>query len=223
MNRTSSPVLMAADDGLQAQPPRPRGRPPLSADFQRERILSAATDIFIARGFSAGSVDAVGRAAGVTKRTIYELVGDKEALFHAVCNRLCTTATTFHFDVAITDLPVQDVLVEMATTLIEMSLAPQAIAFSRMLVVEAHRFPELVLSVMDEARSEMHMAIANVFAGLIARKRIKQVDPSQAADTFYDAIVGSRAMRAVLGYNEPSPPIAEIETRVNMILHGYLT
>lgn len=201
---------------------RQRGRPALDAGFQRDRIMTAATQIFIERGFTASSVDAIGRAAGVTKRTIYELIGDKEALFHAVCARLCATAGTFHFNAAASDLPLRDMLMDMANTILANALAPAATAFNRMLAVEALRFPDLVVSVMDSGRHEMHEKLAGVFAALVARGCIAEINPSQAADTFYDAIIGSRAMRAMLGYDEPFPPVTEIEARVDMIVRGFL-
>lgn len=210
------------DTTLPVRARKPRGRPALDADFQRDRIMSAATQIFIERGFAASSVDAIGSAAGVTKRTIYEMVGDKEALFHAVCAKLCAKAGAFHFNAAASDLPLRDMLIDMADTILANTLAPTATAFNRMLAVEALRFPELVMSVMNEGRHEMHVKVAGVFADLVMRRRIAPVDPSFAANTFYDAIVGSRAMRAMLGYDEPFPSAAEIEARVDMIIRGFL-
>lgn len=184
--------------------------------------MDAATRLFIERGFTGSSVQAIGAAAGVTKRTIYDLVGDKEALFHAVCAKLCAASGKFHFNAAVTDLPLREILLDMAATILNDALSPAAIAFNRMLAVETLRFPALVVSVMDVGRDEMHARMAGVFADLVARNRIPPVNPSQTADTFYDAIVGSRAMRAMLGYDEPYPPTSEIEARVDMILHGFI-
>ena len=107
--------------------------------------MVAATQIFIERGFSASSVQMIGQAAGVTKRTIYDLIGDKEALFHAVCARLCASAGAFHFNAAVTELPLRDMLIDMATTILDNALSPAATAFNRMLAVETLRFPELVV------------------------------------------------------------------------------
>jgi TetR/AcrR family transcriptional repressor of mexJK operon len=207
---------------MPAQSRGKRGRPPLDADFQRDRIMSAATQIFIERGYTSSSVQAIGLAAGVAKRTIYDLIGDKEALFHAVCARLCAAAGEFHFNAAVTELPLRDILMDMATTVLDNALSPAATAFTRMLAVEALRFPELVVSVMDVGRTQMHEKMAGVFADLASRNRIRPIDPSQAADIFYDTIVGLRAMRAVLGYDEPYPPAIETEARIAMLINGYL-
>lgn len=48
-------------------------------------ILAVATELFIANGFEKTTVEVVGKAVGVIKRTIYDHIGDKDTLFHAVC------------------------------------------------------------------------------------------------------------------------------------------
>ena len=47
---------------------------------KRSAILTAARDLFLADGFDRSSVDAVAARAGVSKRTVYDYFGDKEAL-----------------------------------------------------------------------------------------------------------------------------------------------
>lgn len=199
-----------------------RGRPPLDPTFQRDRILSAAIDIFIDKGFAGSSVHAIGKAAGVTKRTIYELIGDKEALFHAACERLRTSTRLSHFDLPPRDKPVRDVLLDMANRIVAAALAPEIIAYNRMLVVETIRFPQLVQTAVERSRFTIHVAIAQVFAELMSNGSIATGDASAAADTFYDSVVGARAIRAVLGFNERPPAQAELESRVDMVLRGYL-
>lgn len=50
----------------------------------RDRLLAAATKLFAEVGFSAGSTDAVVRAAKVNKRMIYHYFGDKDGLAREV-------------------------------------------------------------------------------------------------------------------------------------------
>lgn len=44
------------------------------------RVLDAATSLFYARGIAAVGVDAIAAASGLTKRTLYDRFGSKEAL-----------------------------------------------------------------------------------------------------------------------------------------------
>src|SRR5689334_25380253 len=51
---------------------------------KRSAILVAARELFLADGFDRSSVDAVAARAGVSKRTVYDYFGDKQALLRAV-------------------------------------------------------------------------------------------------------------------------------------------
>lgn len=53
-----------------------------------ETILDAASEVFAEKGFDGARVDELARAAGVNKATLYYQVGDKEALYHAVLERV---------------------------------------------------------------------------------------------------------------------------------------
>jgi TetR/AcrR family transcriptional regulator, mexJK operon transcriptional repressor len=51
---------------------------------KRADILAAARERFLADGFDGASVDAISATAGVSKRTVYDYFGDKQALLGAV-------------------------------------------------------------------------------------------------------------------------------------------
>jgi AcrR family transcriptional regulator len=53
-----------------------------------ENILEAAAEVFAEKGYDGARVDELARAAGVNKATLYYQIGDKEALYHAVLERV---------------------------------------------------------------------------------------------------------------------------------------
>lgn len=61
-----------------ANPSKPRGRP--RSEPARQAIIAAATDLLLARGLSAASMDAIAERAGVSKATIYRWWPTKETL-----------------------------------------------------------------------------------------------------------------------------------------------
>jgi len=65
----------------------PRTR--LNAEERREQILEAATDVFGAVGYAAGTTDAIARAAGISQAYVVRTFGSKEALLLAVVTRAC--------------------------------------------------------------------------------------------------------------------------------------
>jgi AcrR family transcriptional regulator len=54
------------------------------ADGTRRRVLAAARDLFLARGYAGTTVAAVARAAGVSPDTIYVSLGGKQGLLEGV-------------------------------------------------------------------------------------------------------------------------------------------
>ena len=55
---------------------------------KNERILDAATELFVELGFDAAPMDKIAARAGVSKQTVYSHFGSKEALFSAVVTRV---------------------------------------------------------------------------------------------------------------------------------------
>ena len=65
--------------------PAPRGRPNAQrANTIRQLIIEVAAEIMLQHGFDGASLDVIASAAGVTKRTIYDRFGSKEALLREV-------------------------------------------------------------------------------------------------------------------------------------------
>ena len=74
-----------------------RGRP--SADLAGEvqaRILDAAQQLFLEKGFRSASIDEISELAPASKPTIYAHFPGKEALFAAVVARTISGLTDFH-------------------------------------------------------------------------------------------------------------------------------
>lgn len=63
-------------------------------DASRERILSAATDVFAAQGLDGARVDEIADRAGINKRMLYHYFGNKDDLFAAVLDQLYETICT---------------------------------------------------------------------------------------------------------------------------------
>lgn len=62
-------------------PGRPRKVPVAE---QRALVLAAARHVFASNGLQGGTIEQIARDAGLTRQAVYELYGDKNALFDAV-------------------------------------------------------------------------------------------------------------------------------------------
>jgi AcrR family transcriptional regulator len=67
-----------------------RGGRPSKAEAEQlaDRIVDAATELFLTSGYGATSIEAVARRAQISKRTFYHRFENKSALFSAVVHRM---------------------------------------------------------------------------------------------------------------------------------------
>src|SRR3954453_4016446 len=76
----------------------------MSAEQRREQILDATKTMAAGRGFHAVSIEAVARAAGITRPIVYSHFGDLQGLLEALVERESTRALTQLAAVLPTDL-----------------------------------------------------------------------------------------------------------------------
>lgn len=207
------------DGGVKSRGGRPaRDEAPLI----REKILAAATDLFLSRGFGATSIEAVAARAKIGKRTFYHRFRDKSALFRAVIERLLQRWLP-QFDAAFEEpAPLETILVRSARRMLALALEPEALALRRLLLVEAGRFPELVEIAIKEGATKGIERIAVLLADATRAGRLQVADPIFAAIQFQEMVL-SVPMRRAMGFGK-SFNEAELDDwavrSVGLFLHG---
>lgn len=119
-----------------------RGRPPLDSSA-RKRILDATADVFLENGYQRASTSEIARRARTSKQVLYNLFPSKAELFVAVISD-----HTEHLFVRRTEYlestdPPQQALAEMGAMTLRLFANPRFLALFRILVAEAHDFPDL--------------------------------------------------------------------------------
>ncbi|PPT90996.1 TetR family transcriptional regulator [Xanthomonas arboricola pv. arracaciae] len=120
-----------------------RGRPPASeAGLAEERVLEAATDLFLELGFGRTTLDKVSERSGAGKSALYGKYADKAALFAAVAER------SIHqmFAELAPMSPGGDVAERLRHVGMELAnslLVPRCVALMRITAAEAVNFPDL--------------------------------------------------------------------------------
>ena len=188
-----------------------------------ERILEVATELFLAQGYGATSIEMVAQRARIAKRTFYHRFPDKAALFAAVVHRIIEAlrppAGTPLYDGG----SLEEVLQRLASLILRASLTPMALSLNRLIVAEAQRFPELAAIVAREGgRAQLVEQIAALLEREAQAGRLAIARPEFAAEQFLQLVVASPQRRG-LGLGTPITE-AELEIWaadcVNLFLNG---
>lgn len=191
---------------------RPGGRPSRAEALQlRDRILEAATDLFLTEGYGATSIEAVAERAGIAKRTFYHRFDDKAALFAAVVHRIIEQMRPPPGVPLLEGGSVYDILRRLAGLILRAALSPQAIALHRLITAESLRFPNLARAVYEEgATQEATTLIGDLLARELRGTRLSAELRSFAAMQFVYMVV-ALPQRRIMGLGSPMTP-RELET-----------
>jgi TetR/AcrR family transcriptional regulator, mexJK operon transcriptional repressor len=153
---------------------QPPGGP--RAEAKRQAITQAARQAFLREGFGVG-MDTIAADAGVSKVTVYNHFGSKEALFTAVIAGALDEPLAGPSAAALAGLAdapdLRKAFVEVARTWVAAVRGNTELTALRTLVsTELHRFPELAGAWQDHGPEGHHPAVADALRTLADRGRL---------------------------------------------------
>ena len=179
------------------------GRPTREeAPLLTQKVTDTATEMFIAQGYSGTTMEALARAAGISKKTIYSQYRDKGALFRAVIHgmeRPAVNARLMKDDA----LPLEQGLRRRAKVIMDAALEPRALAFYRLIQREVAQFPELGKIIQDENTKQLFEPLASYFARHAESGAIEGADSGWAARLFVYLLFGDLNHRLLTGADPP--------------------
>lgn len=204
-----------------------RGRGRLTAEATaelEERLLAAAEAVFLDQGYAGASMDAIAKAASITRRTLYARYANKTEVLAAVVNRLLHAAMAPHQGMARARPRSADpkaFLLQIARELASLSDAPHVASINRFVFAEAHQSPDLARLFLD-----LHARAADDVRENLEALRDQGVLPRLAnsrlaALIFIEMAASMPRLRALLGV-----PLSRRETNeltaaaVDIFLHG---
>jgi TetR/AcrR family transcriptional repressor of mexJK operon len=194
-----------------------RGRPLDAA--KHERIISAATQIFLERGFTATSMDLVARRAKVSKVTVYTHFKSKELLFGAIIDGLAAGLVLRIDRLALGDLPPAPALRQFGRTFMELALAASSIALHRVVVAESARIPGLGPVIFRHGPAQVVSGLADF---LVRQKSLRIADPRLAAEQFLGMVLGHAQLNLLLNARPGSEVRAGIGKAVDHAVDIFL-
>ncbi len=179
---------------------------------QEERLLAAATDVFLEKGFSATSIDEIAASAKASKITFYNHFGNKEELFESVMIRMNERIHASFAAALEGDITVEQGLLSFARQMMKVLYSAEAVRLLRVLHSETERFPHLG-QIFEEAGPERGRKL---LTGFIRKKmedgELREAEPDLAAEHFMHLALGELARRMLLGLIPPSKD--QIEKRL---------
>ena len=187
----------------------------------RERILEAAFRAFRKSGYATTSTLEIATRARVSKRELYELVGNKQEMLIA-----CISERAKRFDVP-ADLPVlrnretlEQVLTSFGTKFVHEVSDPAVIAVFRLAIAEAIQAPEVARALDSTGREASRAALRKIMAeaqasGLIAGR------PAELAGQFNGLLWRDLLVSLLLGVVE-RPNSGEIAVRARAAAAAFL-
>jgi AcrR family transcriptional regulator len=79
---------MALQDRVQTGSASRTGKPRLPRALRQDQILDVAQELFLGQGYEATSIEDICRAAEVSRPVVYEVIGNKQAIYLACVRRV---------------------------------------------------------------------------------------------------------------------------------------
>lgn len=199
---------------------------PAGIPTKRDRILDAATRVFLQYGYEGTSMDRVATESGAARRTLYNQFESKEALFDAMTARIWASFPVF--DITRDEASLRDPkagLMRLGQAVSDFWIPPQAIAFLRMVIAEGPRFPALTKTFFEKGKAPAMAAVADYLEALAKRKLITVKNPKLAARQFLGLIDEPLLWVRVVGADESFTKQERdvvVQQAVDMFLGFYL-
>ncbi|MGW3626145.1 TetR/AcrR family transcriptional regulator [Streptomyces sp. NPDC000880] len=155
----------------------PSGR---RAELKRQAIVRAARELFLREGFGVG-MDVIAAEAGVSKVTVYNHFGSKEALFTVVITSALDEPLGSASSTALEGLAeaedLRAALIDAARIWVQAVRTNQdVIALRNLVAAEVHRFPELSQAWKSHGPEGHHPAVAGALRTLADQGRLEIPD-----------------------------------------------
>lgn len=191
---------------------------------KRRRILDAALREFSRNGFSGASMQAIAEGAGVSKPTLYQYIGQKDAIFSAVLDRGRAQILAPFENAKGRDLV--SVLWDFSWSYADFVLHPDNLSIARLVIGEAERVPEIARQFHDNGPA---LAIRGIADYLMSQRDIGvlRFDNAELTSDHLWSLILSGPRNHALHF--PADPLSPQDIRQHIIaglqvfLRGYAT
>jgi AcrR family transcriptional regulator len=194
--------------------------PAPSEGSKRRQIMDGARRLFLAQGFDAASMNAIARAAGVSKGTLYVYFKSKEELFGAIVEEQRREEAKQIFTL-VGGEDVKAVLTRFGKELVRFLCRPGGIAGQRTVIAIADRMPELGAKFYLSGPAQGIAYLQAYLERQVAAGVLKPHDCEVAAAQFIEACLSLTYKPMLFNFAGP-PQRAQVDRVVNAAVRTFL-
>ena len=195
-----------------------RGRP--KDPDKRLAILESAKQLFVEQGYAGTSMDAIAKAAGVSKLTLYSHFGHKEDLFQQCVVSKCTEHAPDALYDPSSDLPLRQRLLSIGAAYVELLFSEEAVKFIRMMAGEARQTGKLGRLFHAAGPQRTLDQFDELLAAAVRNGELDVRDRQRAGNHFFSMLRGDHHMRVIMG--EQRPPASELRKHTADVVDVFL-
>jgi TetR/AcrR family transcriptional regulator, mexJK operon transcriptional repressor len=175
------------------------------------KLLEAAEDIFLAKGYYAATMNDVAKAAGMSKKTVYMIIESKAELFAAL---LAHHHSLLSFPTPEPDWTVHDILTAHLLCLGRFLLSPGQIAILRLIMAEYTHSPDLGRTFLRNRVHKAKTKLEDCLAEIAQKYNCHDSDPKEMAAMLFGMALGEFHLSVLIGYRA-APTRQTLEKRVH--------
>jgi TetR/AcrR family transcriptional repressor of mexJK operon len=204
--------------------PTRRGRPTQAeAKKLQQKLRKAAVATFVKYGYDGTTMDAIARAAGITRRTLYARYPDKRAVFADVIPWALTRRTERESSDEPDDGDLRAALLAVGRAGLARAIDPDVVRLTRIAMNESVRFPEFAISAHSMTWSGRHRQVMDLLRHHQESGEIEVEDLELTAGHFIGMIEHLPARLADCGiYRSAEEEERHVQHAVNLFLRGIL-
>jgi TetR/AcrR family transcriptional regulator, mexJK operon transcriptional repressor len=201
-----------------------RGRPTQAeAKKLHQKLRKTAVATFIRYGYDGTTMEAIARATGITRRTLYARYPDKRAVFLDVIPWALTRRTEREATDELEDGDLRTALVAVGRAGLERAIDPDIVRLKRIAMNESARFPEFAVSAHSMTWSARHRQVMDLLRRHQEAGTIEVDDLELAAGHFIAVVEHLPARLADCGiYRSPEEEERHLQHAVDLFLRGIL-
>jgi TetR/AcrR family transcriptional repressor of mexJK operon len=183
-------------------------------------LIAAAEDIFLAKGYHSATMSDVAKAAGMSKKTVYQMVESKAELFGIL---LAHYQSLLEYPEKKPDWTARDVLIQNLLSLARFLLSSPQIAIIRLIMAEYTHSPDLGRLFHQKRLIKAKTRLEHCLLEVALCDGMTAADAREMAAMLFGMALGEFYLGVLIGFRKvPTRPVLEqrVSHAVDMFMNG---